>query len=345
MMLMRFRFLGALAAFSLALGLSACSGGSGSPSAPQSLTPQALPQSAGTDATTMSVPADGPRTWSIQAGASTLDQAFQDLDFYTGSITINAGDSVKWRVAATEPHTVSFLLPGQPFPPDGSAEQVTPAGGHVVDGTKFVSSGLLTNGQTFTASFPKPGTYRYFCLLHHPEMTGVITVQKAGTPYPKSQADYLNAGYADEWHDLNLAYTALAQFPFPSFGTTIAAGITPGLISPPPSQTTVLRFLQDGRQFNNNTITIKLNTTLTWKNESNNEPHTVTLPVAGQPLPNVPPFIPPAGGPTYDGTTFTNSGVMPPGKSYSLKFIKRGTFAYFCLFHFPSGMKGWVKVI
>src|SRR5262249_30299338 len=161
----------------------------------------------------------------IQAGASTLDQAFQDLDFYTDSITIDAGDSVKWRVAATEPHTVSFLLPGQPFPPDGSPEQVLPAGGHIVDGTVFVSSGLLNNQQTFTATFPKPGKYTYYCLLHHPEMNGVITVQPAGTAYPHSQADYLNAGYADEWKDLNAAYGALAQFPFTPFGTTIAAGI------------------------------------------------------------------------------------------------------------------------
>ncbi len=341
---MRFRILAALAACSLALGVSACSGGSGSSSAPQAMTPQTLREKA-TGAIPMSVPAGGPRTWSIQAGASTLDQAFQNLDFYTGSITINAGDSVKWRIAATEPHTVSFLLPGQPFPPDGSPEQVAPAGGHVVDGTKFVSSGLLENGNTFTATFPKPGVYHYYCLLHHPEMKGVITVQSAGTPYPKSQAAYTNAGSADQWADLNAAYGALAEFPFTPFSTTIAAGIAPGLAKAPPSETTVLRFLQDGRQYNNKTITIPLNTTLTWRNLSNNEPHTVTFPIAGQPLPNVPPFIPPAGGPTYDGSTFTNSGVMPPGRAYSLKFTKKGTFAYFCLFHFGSGMLGWVKVI
>ena len=342
---MSFRFLATLAACSLALGLSACGGGSSSPSSPQGVMPQTLQEHGVTDATAMSVPADGPRTWSIQAGASTLDQAFQDLDFYTGSITINAGDSVKWRIAATEPHTVSFLLPGQPFPPDGSLAQVAPAGGHTVDGSKFVSSGLLNNGQTFTATFPKPGTFRYFCLLHHPEMTGVITVQKAGTPYPKSQAQYSNAGFTDEWVDLNAAYTALAQFPYPAFSAHLAAGISPDFTRFPPTQTTVLRFLQDSRQFNNATITIPVNTTITWTNDSNNEPHTVTLPVAGQPLPNVPPFIPPAGGPTYDGTKFTNSGVLPPSKSYSLKFVKKGTFAYFCLFHFPAGMVGWVKVI
>ncbi len=293
----------------------------------------------------MSVAAGAPRTWTIQAGASTLDQAFQDLDFYTGSITINAGDSVKWRVAATEPHTVSFLLPGQPFPPDGSAEQGAPAGGHVVDGTKFVSSGILENGQTYTATFPKPGVYHYYCLLHHPEMKGVITVQAAGTAYPHSQAFYTNAGSADQWDDLNAAYGALAQFPFEPFGTTIAAGISPGLAHPPSSETTVLRFLQDSRQFNNLTITIPVNTTLTWVNQTNNEPHTVTLPAAGQPLPNVPPFIPPAGGSTYDGSTFTNSGVLPPGASYSLKFTKKGAYKYYCLFHFPSGMIGYIKVI
>ena len=342
---MRFRILAALAACSLALGLSACGGGSSSLSSPQSVTPQAMQQNVGSDVVTMSVPAGSPLTWKIQAGASTANQAFQDLDFYAGSITIDVGDSVTWRVAATEPHTVSFLLPGQPFPPDGSPEQALPAGGHVVDGTKFVSSGILGNQQTFTATFPKAGTYRYHCLLHHPEMTGVITVQPKGTAYPHSQAFYTNAGSADQWKDLQAAYGALAQFPFRPFGTTIAAGISPGLTNPPPSQTTVLRFVQDGTNYNATTIKIPVNTTLTWKNVTNNEPHTITLPVAGQPLPNVPPFIPPAGGPTYDGTQFTNSGVLPPGASYSLKFVKKGVFKYYCLFHFPSGMSGTVWVI
>ncbi len=107
-MLMRFHIAATLCGSLLALALCACSGGSSSPAAQQ-----AIPQSGGTDATAMSALANGPRTWSIQAGASTLDQAFQDLDFYDGSITIDAGDSVTWRVASTEPHTVSFLLPGQ----------------------------------------------------------------------------------------------------------------------------------------------------------------------------------------------------------------------------------------
>ncbi len=173
----------------------------------------------------------------------------------------------------------------------------------------------------------------------------MITVQRAGTAYPHTQGFYTHAGSDDEWDDLNAARASLAQFPFKPFGTTIAAGIAPGLAQPPITQSTVFRFVEDGRDYNNHTLTVPLNTTITWVNESNNAPHTVTFPVAGQPLPKGPPFIPPAGGNTYDGSTFTNSGVLPPGASYSLKFTKKGAFKYYCLFHARAQMDGWIRVI
>jgi plastocyanin len=54
----------------------------------------------------------------------------------------------------------------------------------------------------------------------------------------------------------------------------------------------------------------------------------------------------PSGGPTYDGTTFANSG-LPLGpsasKPFKLKFTKAGTFRYYCLVH--PGMSGVVKVV
>lgn len=54
----------------------------------------------------------------------------------------------------------------------------------------------------------------------------------------------------------------------------------------------------------------------------------------------------PAGGKTYNGTGYVNSG-LPTGpaapKSFSLKFTRTGTFSYVCLIH--PGMTGTVRVV
>jgi plastocyanin len=54
----------------------------------------------------------------------------------------------------------------------------------------------------------------------------------------------------------------------------------------------------------------------------------------------------PAGGPTYNGSAFANSGLPAgsgPGKPFSLKFTKAGTYRYYCLVH-PT-MTGTVTVL
>ena len=124
----------------------------------------------------------------------------------------------------------------------------------------------------------------------------------------------------------------MLQFPYAPGGPHLAAGISFGLNHAPPASSTVVRFL-DAPNTGQNTVTVALGTTVTWTNLSNNFPHTVTFGKAGQPFPKLNPFAPPSGGPTYDGSTITNSGVIPPGASYALTFTKQGTFIYHCLFH------------
>ncbi len=345
-------FLAFVCASGLATALAAC-GGSGSngvanPASgsvpgvmPDSVTAQAQRDTV-SSATTMNAT---PHEWNVQVGASTLDQGFQDLDFYANTITIDAGDKVTWRIAAEEPHTVSFLAPGQTAPPPTSPQALKPAGSNTFDGTTFTSSGTLTDGQTYTLTFLKPGIYKYHCLIHQPEMSETIVVQKAGTPYPHSQAFFTHAGEEDEWVDLNAATASIRQFPYKVGGTTLAAGMAPGLATGKPAQSTVLRFVDvnDASAVDKTReITVPVGTTVTWVDQSNNEPHTVTFP-AGHPLPSNP-FAPPSGGHTFDGTTLTNSGVFFPGQKYSLTFVKQGFYEYFCLFHHNEGMYGWVNV-
>lgn len=277
------------------------------------------------------VPTMGPATWFLQSGASSHNEALQGLRFYPSSITIDAGDSITWSFPSGEPHTVTFLGPRKAPPPPDDPSNPAPAGGSTYNGSKYTSSGYVLLGKTYTLKFPKPGVYPYLCLLHG-GMEGTITVQPAGTAYPATQNAITSSGRAMAKSDLHDALASLAQFPYPPRQTQLGAGISPDMASHTASSSTVMRFLA-GSAINDAHITVKAGTTVTWTNLSNNVPHTVTFGIVGQPFPNIPPFSPPSGGNTYDGTQVVNSGPMFPGQSFSLTLTKPGTYTYHCLFH------------
>jgi plastocyanin len=287
-------------------------------------------------------PQNGPQTWNVTTGGSSQLEAIQGLDFYPNAITIHVGDTVTWTNQTSIPHTVSIPQAGQ-MPPAGPPNPA-PVGGHVFDNTAYISSGFLANGKTYAVKFTTPGTYAYYCVVHPPEMAGTVVVLPVGSPLPMSAAQYAAAAIADLAVDLQAGIASIQTFPFQPGGTHLAAGISPGVPGTKPSQPTVVRFLDD--KTINSSITVAVGTTLTWTNQSNNVPHTVTFPAAGQPPPSGPPEkVPPSGGPNYDGSTLANSGVMTPGQNYSLTFTKAGTYTYYCLFHDgPTGMIGTVTV-
>ncbi|MEO6913099.1 MAG: plastocyanin/azurin family copper-binding protein [Candidatus Baltobacteraceae bacterium] len=318
--------------FAAAAALAGCGGGSGSSQIPAGVSNSAQQNAPGTAGAVLSG-----TSWQLQAGGGQDAGALQALAMLPSAIIIDVGDSVTWAVAG-EAHTITFnCCAGDP---------TLPQGGSTFNGSNFVSSGVLVPGQHYTLTFTKAGTYKYACVLHPPEMTGTIIVQPRGTAYPGSQGFYTGLGTSALKVFLSAADIAVrSDVLFGVGGTMVAAGISPFGPSAPPSQSTVLRFLS-GDRVNATSVTIRVGTTLTWKNLSSNEPHTVTFPVAGQPLPPLPgdPFTPPIGGSTYDGSHVTNSGVMNPGQSYSLTFTKAGTFGYECLFHDAFGMLGTVIV-
>lgn len=284
--------------------------------------------------------------WRLNAGGSSHAEAYQGLQLYPASITVNAGDTVTWTYASAEPHTVTFLGAGQATPPpptDPSAPR--PAGGSTYDGSTYASSGFIALGFSYSLRFTKPGTYTYYCLIHQPEMVGTVVVNPAGTAYPAQEDAYSSQAMVQTNADLQAAAQAVTQFPFAPGGTHVAAGISPGLAFGAPARSTVNRFLVD-TNVDDSTIDVPVGSTVTWTNESNNAPHTITFPIAGQPLPALPgdPFTPPMGGPTYDGTQVTNSGVLASGQNYSLTFTKAGTYVYYCLFHDGEGMAGTIVV-
>lgn len=334
---MKFKHLPAAVRYGIGIitivSLTACGGTGGSP--PVSAGPGIRQQ----NAIQRTASAGSAVAWQVQSGADARSGALQALAFLPGKITIDEGDSITWTNAG-EPHTITLL--GSYANPPG--DPTAPQGAGTFDGTNFVSSGLMVPGQKYTLTFTKAGTYPYFCVLHAPEMSGVIVVQPRGTPYPQSQQAYAITGRLQELGYLAQAETAVLRLPFDA-GTTIAAGTSGPTRNGQPSQATVLAFLNSDR-LNSSTVTVPVGATVTWQNLANDEPHTVTFPVAGQPLPPQyrNPFAPPAGGPAYDGTSVVNSGMLNPGDSFKLTFTKPGTYAYECLFHDEEHMEGTIIV-
>lgn len=92
-------------------------------------------------------------------------------------------------------------------------------------------------------------------------------------------------------------------------------------------------------------VWVNVGDTVQWTSNSA-EPHTVTFLAPGTSLPDFNPFDPsqtlPQGSSVYDGTAYTNSGIMAtqpifvftnPATSYHLTFSAVGDFTYYCLLH------------
>lgn len=125
-------------------------------------------------------------------------------EFYPGKVEAKAGEPVTWGVHGST-HTISFNVPsyfpvfavnsrgdvvnddrvdkpvGWDVPEPVEVSDGGPPPARTVDvgkwdgGRAFRSSGLLFDGDTFTVTFTKPGSYPYACLLH-PAMIGTVKV-------------------------------------------------------------------------------------------------------------------------------------------------------------------------
>lgn len=273
-----------------------------------------------------------PTVWTLQAGASSQKEAYQGLQFYPASITVDVGDTITWNFPAGEPHTVTFLGPRKAPPPPNDPSVSKPAGGSTYDGSTYTSSGFVLLGGSYSLTFKKAGTYTYYCLIHGPEMVGTVKVQAAGSPYPQTQSQLDAKGASMIHSDLTDAFKSVGEFPYVHGGLHLAAGISKGLVSKTPATSSVMRFLT-GSKVTDTTATIHAGQSITWTNLSSNMPHTVTFAPVGQPFPTLNPFSPPSGGNTYDGSTLVNSGPLFPGQSFTLKFTKAGTYTNHCIFH------------
>jgi plastocyanin len=100
-------------------------------------------------------------------GAPVVDMNDQ-LAFVPRSITVSVGDKVTWRNVGSVAHTVTT------DPKKASDPKIA----SVPAGVKPWDSGFINGGQSYSYTFRKPGTYRYFCIPHeNAGMVGTVVVQ------------------------------------------------------------------------------------------------------------------------------------------------------------------------
>jgi plastocyanin len=90
-------------------------------------------------------------------GGGGAQVSMQNIQFNPADVTIKAGEKVTWTNEESVPHDVDGDGPGGKF-------SSGPVGG-------------MQQGDTFSHTFDKPGTYKYVCRVHAPGMAGTITVK------------------------------------------------------------------------------------------------------------------------------------------------------------------------
>jgi plastocyanin len=292
--------------------------------------------------TALAAAGDGPQTWNVsvgkEQGQTSLDSMFPKV------IYIHEGDTVKFTNGAQfAPHTVTFLAGSAPLSPqDPKNLAPTAPSGSKWDGKSLINSGLLEPTKDYSITFTTSGAYPYACILH-PLMAGTVVVVPAGAPIPSLVEQ--TAGVKSETDDLLAQVAALSHASMDANYMKNADG-------------SIMYMVDAGmgnRGFSMNTMmpeTIFINEgdSVQWMNDNQYEPHFVTfnkpddLSFFGPHGDFNPKFMAPAGGNTFDGSGFVNSGMIMAQKSYTLTFTKAGTYSYECYLHSGSKMTGTVVV-
>ena len=282
-----------------------------------------------------------PATYTVTAGFG--DRGGVANVFAPQVVEIYTGDTVTWKVGgALEPHTISFgpqalldklsagiivPVPQKAGPPliAFNSQAAFPTIGHTYAGVGFANSDLLGGkGKGWSLTFTAPGTYHYYCLIHY---------------IPGQPAQSMNGE------------VIVHARPMPSHSYIVSMGS---------AQNTITN-LSD--TFSPRALTIHAGDSVTWIGAFHTvsfgpeaeiqavEQHFV-VPVAqpaGPPLLTINPKAAlPAGGNSYDGTGWVNSGFLQPGAHgvparFTLTFTKPGTYGYDCLVH--AGMDGTITVL
>jgi plastocyanin len=302
-------------------------------------------------------------TWHVQVGAQSKDLGGQALAFLPNEIWIHANDSITFRSAVDEPHTVTFMTAAQIRPIDFTQGcggvppfATSPA---TFNGSTCVSAPPLFKGDTFTIQFTRTGNYKVVCLLH-PDMTGTVHVLKAADPLPHEQA-YYDAQAEDQADHLLREADHDGHPGHGGWQHAATHGITVGdgeVLSNGGGKSTAALM-----RFTDSTMTIHVGDTVEWENSDPATPHTITF----GPEPAVLPIPSPDVKQDADGVRHatlshpsdsTHSGfiVAAPEEvplfptprlgatKFRVTFTGAGTYPFICALHDGLGMKGQIIV-
>ena len=328
--------------------------------------------------------ADGSALWKVVVGGMDMENMIEYHGFFPGEITITAGDSIWFAEEMPMFHTITFPLNGEvpglqipdpevaPASPEAAGPPklvynpilFTGAGGTSVDGTQLVSTSLDVFGDGVTPwifTFPVAGTFDYLCIPHADVMRAKVIVQEAGPALPMDQAaiDAVAAEQIAALQEQELAELGKYSTPVSTEredGTTlweVALG------AGGPTQVRVQRFLPGE-------IEITVGDTIKYINQSEGEPHTVSLIGAGETPPedtiveafangapklvqNMATFTA-QGGNVWNGTGWLNSGFLGIPQlglamEYEITFAVDGEFIPYCILHGSAQGEGMASKV
>ena len=302
---------------------------------------------------------EAPDSYIVGAGVNDPEDVnIAVLQFLPKELTVPVGETVTWEWNGPEPHSVTFLAPGQEIPnpeEDDSLFAPTPPEGPY-DGSTLVNSGLQPLGPDapapFEVSFSKAGEYPFYCVIH-PLMVGSLTVAEEGEEVD-TFGDVANrgaqekAGYLEEGRAAKAALVEAEPVktanPDGSTNWTVQMGVTTTNVD-------VLAFAPTPAE-------IEAGDSVTFVNESL-APHTASFfgtgaePIESPVDPRVGPPAPGASPQALSSEGFFNTGLLPPNappgagppiavRSFTFTVPAAGTYEYVCLLHAPSGMAGTI---
>jgi plastocyanin len=325
----------------------------------------------------LSVGTQAQQNWNAKVGGQSMNMAMQAAAFLPNELWIHAGDTITWKFASDDAHTVTFLTVGQIYPFDFTqgCPPISPSGSSF-DGSTCVSSPPSTTGQTFAVTFPKPGNYEIVCLVHS-QMFGMIHVLDRSLRLPHDQAFYDKQATLEEKalfedddgaaagknsHQSSMGAMLMARVISHGAGVTSGTGeiaATPG----GQQSLSIVRFSPES-------ITIHAGDTVEWANWDPALGHTITFgtepadlfdascspspcSVSTDPDGALHATISGPGQNVHSGAVVAlyedETGVpqfapFPPTR-FRVTFTKPGTYPYICAFHDNLGMVGKVIVL
>lgn len=298
----------------------------------------------------------------VQAGVNApKDPNIAVLQYMPAKITVKVGAAVTWSwKRAIEPHSVTFLAPGQVLPPPGSDTSLfapTPPTG-AYDGTSFVSSGLQPLGpaaaKPFKMTFGTAGRFSYYCVIH-PGMVGQVNVVSSGKTDTKKTAAKRGATEAKRWiKEGTAAKKKLVSTKHHSTGNSEGTRTWTIQMGASTEHTDILAFAPTPKKIHAGDHVKFLN--------NSTAPHTGTFVGKQPPITNPvgPQTDDPAPGPspqTLNTTDLFNTGLVPPNasagptspappkavRSYTYIVPDKGKYPYYCILHTLSGMGGTIR--